>query len=194
MSTLTAKQKKLHDEIHALRVYLSLDEGAVIDLADRTAVTPYLESMRRDIVRGAILSRYVFFDELLSDIACIYFFGRRDFIKLWRTKKFKRFNYYVIEKLSLLHKLDLVGDIKPVPKDVQRYVRTLNDLRNALAHSFYPENLRGNRTRYKDTDVFTLDGFKHFSEDGKGAEECLLRRAFGKRVADQINHVHDEDS
>src|SRR5205823_12456692 len=124
---------------------------------DRSAVTPYLESAKRELIRGAVLSEYVLFDEFLSSLVCAYFFDR-DFVRLWRTKRFQRFNYFVIEKLSLIHKLDLVHDISPIPRPQRSYLMELNRMRNALAHAFFPENLKGRRTYFKGTDVFTIEG------------------------------------
>jgi hypothetical protein len=68
--------------------------------------------------------------------------GKRSFLKLWKTKRFKVFNYHVLETLTLNEKLAFFGAIWPVPKAIAHDIRELNALRNGLAHSFFPENRR----------------------------------------------------
>jgi hypothetical protein len=41
----------------------------------------------------------------------------------------------------------------------------LNDLRKAVAHSFFPESLRAKRTTYRGVDIFTLKGFEMLMQD-----------------------------
>jgi hypothetical protein len=70
-------------------------------------------------------------------------------------------------------------DIRPLPKGAVDFVSKLNDLRNAVAHAFFPENLRGKRTLYDGIDVFSIEGFGRFAEDREDAIKVLFRRAFG---------------
>jgi hypothetical protein len=59
-----------------------------------------------------------------------------------------------------------------------------NTLRNAIAHSFFPQNKRDfKRTgtvTYKGKDVFSLEGLRLFDEDTNEAISHLADRAFGK--------------
>ena len=102
--------------------------------------------MKNQIVRSQIIWDYTYVDELLDSAICHYFFGKkRGFIKLWKTKKFKNFNRYILEVLSLTEKLRLVKAIHEVPKSVAADIEALNALRNGLAHAFFPENLRSSK-------------------------------------------------
>ncbi len=71
--------------------------------------------------------KYVFIDEILSDIVCWYFFGKnRTFQQLWKTKHFQNFNYFIVEKLFLQQKVDLVKNIYTtipswVSSDIERF-------------------------------------------------------------------------
>jgi len=61
-------------------------------------------------------------DEFLNMIICWQYFGkRRPFPQLWRTKRFKSFNHFILDKLYLLQKLDLVRSIHEIPKSVVSY-------------------------------------------------------------------------
>jgi hypothetical protein len=62
---------------------------------------------------------------------------------------------------------------------VVTYIDKLNDLRNAAARAFFPENLRGERLLYKKLDVFTIEGFRRFRADREPAVEILMHRAYG---------------
>lgn len=97
---------------------------------------------------------------------------------IWRTKRFQRFNYFILERLSLLEKTALVDDIRALPRGVRAYIGSINDLRNAVAHAFFPENLKGDRTSYKGRDIFTLDGLRALRADREPTITLLSRRAF----------------
>jgi len=97
---------------------------------------------------------------------------------LWKTKRFKVFNYHVLEMLTLHKKLSFFGAIWPVPKSVARDVRELNALRNGLAHSFFPENRRTAKPIYKGTDIFTLNGLKRFREEMRQVNDWFTTKVF----------------
>src|SRR5260370_8123785 len=71
----------------------------------------------------------------------------KKFMRRWRTKKFERFNYYILEKMSLLEKLAFVKDVYQVRKPVSADIESINAICNALAHAFFPENLKAHRTK-----------------------------------------------
>jgi hypothetical protein len=123
-----------------------------------------LELAKDQIIRSAIIQKYVLLDEFLSAVVCWHFFGkRRGFPELWRTKRFRSFNYFVLERLYLLQKLDLVRSVHEIPKWVTD-LAALNDLRNGIAHSFFPQNRR-RKPEWKGVSVFTMAGFEGFLKD-----------------------------
>jgi hypothetical protein len=89
----------------------------------------------------------------------------RSFPKLWRTKKFKNFQYYIIEELHLMQKLRHVKAIQKVPNPVAADIERLNSLRNGLAHAFFPENLRKSIPKWKGESIFSLKGLKLLQQD-----------------------------
>jgi hypothetical protein len=113
-------------------------------------------------------------------------FENKAFMKLWKTKKFERFNYFILEKMSLMEKLAFVKDVYLVPKAIAAEIETINAIRNALAHAFFPENLRAYRTKhgsafrklagphYKGIDIFTLDGIDRFLDDSRRVVQFLI--------------------
>jgi len=162
---LTTKQRELVAEIRRLLSTLALDPERIIADAEPKARTAYLEAAKDQIIRSEIILKYVLMDEHLSAVICWHFFGKkRSFIELWKTKRFKSFNYFVLEKLSLLNKLDLVRSIHDIPNRVSSDLSALNDLRNGIAHSFFPQNRR-RKPKWKGQNVFTLAGFERFLED-----------------------------
>jgi len=93
-------------------------------------------------------------DELLNDVICREFFSReRSYPKLWRTKRFRAFNYYVLERIYLVQKADFVRACTRMLPKVYKDLLALNELRNALAHSFFPENRRV-KPGWKGVDIF----------------------------------------
>jgi hypothetical protein len=97
---------------------------------------------------------------------CHYFFGRgRSFPQLWKTKRFRNFNYHVLEELSLLKKLAFVKSISKVTKAIAGDIERLNAVRNGLAHAFFPENLKKSKPEWKGKGIFAVDGLRVFMDD-----------------------------
>jgi hypothetical protein len=142
---LTKKQQELVAELGHLTSILGLDYDKIITEADPEARTTLLELAKDQLTRSAVILKYVLMDEFLSGVMCWHYFGKkRGFPDLWRTKRFKSFNYFILEKLYLLQKLDLVRSIHGIPKWVSSDLAALNELRNGIAHSFFPQNRREN--------------------------------------------------
>jgi len=109
---------------------------------------------------------------------CWHLFGKkRGFPELWKTRRFQVFNYQLLEKTYLVQKLDFVKAIHDIPKPVVSDLMALNDLRNAVAHSFFPENRR-RKPEWKDENVFEKEGFVHFKEDMIALKKFFFKRFF----------------
>ena len=179
MPKLTRAQTRLVAEIEEVASDLGLDYRSLLEQwAGSEYLTTLLGLARRELIAAAIVHEYTYIDELLGSIIARYFMGTLGGVRAWRSKRFQRFNYFVLEKLYVVQKLALVRDIRALPRESVRYVEKINDLRNAVAHSFFPENLRGERTRYKGLDVFTVEGFRRLREDRDDALAPLFRRAY----------------
>jgi hypothetical protein len=162
---LTPKQRALIAEVKRLLSSLYMDPDELGTLEDSSERTTRLELAKRQIIISAIVLAYVLMDEFLTIIMCWHFFGKeRDFPELWKTKRFQVFNYQLMEKTYLVQKLDFVKAIHDIPKPISSDLMALNDLRNAVAHSFFPENRR-RKPEWKDKNVFEKEGFTQFQED-----------------------------
>jgi hypothetical protein len=75
----------------------------------------------------------------------------------------------------------LVHAIKPLPKDVTSAIHRVNTIRNAFAHSFFPENRKEHRKNkkvlYNGKDIRTYEGIETFIDDAHTAFNYLARRA-----------------
>ena len=164
-SNLNKRQRVLVAELKGLVSRLGLDADQISENAEPEARTAYLELAKDQIIRSAVVLKYVLMDEFLSAIMCWHYFGKkRGFPQLWKTKRFRTFNYFILERLYLLQKLDLVKSIYDIPKWVSSDLGALNDLRNGVAHSFFPQNRR-RKPEWKGKSVFTRVGLDHFLED-----------------------------
>lgn len=184
---LTQRQRKLIGELEKIASIVRVDYWNIRD-RERGARTPVLEVMKRELIRGEVIGQYTLIDDLLSTEVCLYFLPGKDLIKQWKTKKFRRFNYYVIERLYMTQKLTFLKDVYDVPKEIAGKIEEINALRNALAHAFFPENLRvyqmkgrpGPRkpviVRYKGQDLFSIEGVTAFVEDCSKVTDFLLRK------------------
>ncbi len=160
--TLTKKQRALQKEISDLLKWLQLTPDLTeLDAADRTS---RLTWGKRELITSAILGQYLLTDEHLNNEMCREFFPRRTYAKLWRTKRFRAFNYYILERLYLVQKVEFVRSCSRLPKKIYKDILALNDLRNAVAHSFFPENRRV-KPKWKGTDIFSSAGISQFIYD-----------------------------
>lgn len=173
-STLTRKQRQLIRELDEIRKVLVLDYEK-IERYKKEMRTPLLEMMKDHLVRGHVIASYTLVDEFLNNKLCHYFFGKRSFIKLWRTKRFQLFNYHILEELSLMQKLRFVRSIKKLPRDMVGEIERLNSLRNGIAHAFFPENLKRSKPVWKGKNIFTLEGIKQFDEDIEKLSDAMIR-------------------
>ena len=139
---LTRKQRALVKELREIYDLFSID---FYDIADygREERTVRLELMRNKVIRAEVVIKYVLVDEFLNGELADHFFGQNSsYIRLWKTKKFRHFNYHILEELSLMQKLRYVKSLRKIPKSVSADIDRLNSLRNGIAHAFFPENLR----------------------------------------------------
>jgi hypothetical protein len=177
---LTPKQKRLVEELYDISSVIGMDywDIARYSKESRTAV---LEMQKRQAITGKIIIQYTLVDEMMSWEICRYFFGSgKDSMQLWRTKKFQNFNYYILERLYPLDKLRLVRSFRKVPSDIVENIRELDVLRNAVAHAFFPEDLRRYKewqtAVYKKKDIFTLEGIQLFMDDMEGVNDFLFSK------------------
>jgi hypothetical protein len=163
-SNLSPRQRSLLAELRELAELFLIDFGNIEEY-DRDTRTTRLELMRRELIRGQVVHWYTYIDELLSyRIIRLYFPVRRG-PRLWETKRFRLFNQFVLEELSLLAKMRFARAVKELSKPTARTVEQLNTVRNGLAHAFFPETLKRSKPVWKGKDLFTLDGARALHDD-----------------------------
>jgi hypothetical protein len=79
----------------------------------------------------------------------------------------------------------VVHAIRPLPSEVRTRIERINAVRNALAHSFFPENGRQYKTHkkviYGGKNLRSKAGLAKFQEDFDFIWDELATRAYGKR-------------
>jgi len=141
---LTGHQRRLLKEIEQVADIAKLDYPQIEKAYAPEARTTILLLMKDKIVRGDVIVKCTLIEEFLTDIICDYYFKRREsnYRRLWRTKPFRVFVHYIMDETYLLKKLTIVHAIRAVPKDVRSAIGRINDVRNDLAHSFFPQQRR----------------------------------------------------
>jgi len=187
---LTPKQRRLVAEFEEIAASIGMDYWNIVEYREdgRTAL---LEVMTRQLISGEIIKRYTFIDELLSVIISHFYFHTTKrqaiFSRLWRTKRFRLFNHYFLDEVHLLTKMRLVREIKEIPTDVRNTIERINALRNAVAHSYLPENgrqyTRHKKVTYQDADIFTGERVTKFLADVMRTQDYLFEQAFGVNPA-----------
>jgi hypothetical protein len=197
-SKLTPKQRHLITEIEDIAASIRMDYWNICDY-DEDGRTSILEVMKQQLIRGEIVMKYTLLDEFLSVIISNYYFknpkSETTFKRLWQTKKFQLFAHYFLDETYLLNKMRLVHAIKEIPSDVRNALERINALRNAIAHSFFPENRRQykahKKVMYQGTNIFTKDGVAKFLADATRAEDYLMHQAFRVNLAAARAEIED---
>jgi hypothetical protein len=139
----------------------------------------HLNWVKALMIRSAIVTDHTLLDENLNRCIVNYFFGRKkDINSLWKTKKFKSFNYFILEKLSLRNKIRLVKNIRKIPDEIVKNIEGINYLRNAIVHAFNPDSLRVNRSEYKGRNIFSIEGFRQYDRDLGKVRSYLMKNNY----------------
>jgi hypothetical protein len=161
---LTKQHRELIEEINELLSELDLDP---VVLTKRTKDrTRYLQRARNELSGHLVISQYLVMEEVLNIIISRYFFGKKYSMKRYMNNPiYVTFHYFVLEKLYFLQKLELFEQIYPLPKNLRSTLRTLNDVRNGIAHSLSPEKRKRNKPLWRGESVFTATGKGLFYDD-----------------------------
>jgi len=184
---LTRAERKLQAEVQDIALLVDMDFWAIEENYKPEARKYILKWMLDRVVRGEVIYRYTYIDELLTCIICDYYFHRPkknvSYQRLWRTKHFRVFVHYLMDETFLAKKLAMVQAILKVPTNVSSSIMRINDVRNALAHSLFPYNRRRYREEgkvlYKGVDLFSREGVLKFHEDYFIAEKYFSKKVFG---------------
>ena len=163
----------LQQEVFDLLKYLEYTTDLTV--VDSSLRTSRLIWAKRQLITSAVLRQYLLMDEHLSNEMCWQFFPQRTSIALWKTKRFRAFNQYILDRLPLLQKLEFVRWRIRLPNEFYDRIRALNSLRNAVAHSFFPENRRS-RPKWKGADIFHLAGYGQFFRDISEVSQFFFAR------------------
>jgi hypothetical protein len=184
MGRLTRTERRLRSEVMDIAVIAEMDVWNIETY--RPSWRKHLLEVTKDkIVRSEVVFRYTFIDELLTDVICDYYFHRArgaNYRQLWRTKHFRIFVHFIMDETFLLKKLAMVEQITKVPTSVSNCIKRINDVRNALAHSLFPQNRRrymtDKRVVYSGSHLFSVGGLKKFQEDYEIARAFLAPKVF----------------
>jgi hypothetical protein len=188
MAALTRAEKKLRSEIEDIASAIEMDVWNIEQHEPGRGRAYFLEKMKDKFVRAEVINLYTLIDELLTCIICDYYFHRPNktvsYRNRWKTKHFKVFVHHIMDEMFVLKKLAAVEAITAVPREVSTAIKQINDLRNALAHSFFPQNRRrymnDQKVLYRGSDIFSREGVEKFQEDYETARAFLAPKVFGR--------------
>jgi hypothetical protein len=182
---LTRTERKLRAEVEEIAFLIDLDFWAIEEHYKPEARKFKLQLMRDKLVRGEVISKYTMIDEFLTDVICDYYFHRAkksSYRRLGGPNTSKSLST-LMDETFLPKKLTMVQAILKVPSNVSSSIMRINDVRNALAHSFFPQNRRRYRAEkkvtYKGADLFSCPGVLKFREDYEIVKKYFWRKVFG---------------
>lgn len=137
------------------------------------------------LVTAEVINQYTLLDEVLTDYLCRYFFKKPNSPRFiyWKQKKFRIFVHFMLDEMYLLKKMQMVHAIRPLPKDVRETLAKTNAIRNAVAHSFFPENrkehMKAGKVLYSGKDIRSVEGLRLFKDDCNAAYSYIAKRVHG---------------
>jgi hypothetical protein len=187
MTALTKAERKLRTEVEEIATAVEMDVWNVEQYKPGPLRAHHLNVMKDKLVRSEVVIRYALIDEFLTDIICDYYFHRPNkkvsYRSLWRTKKFKAFVHYLMDETFLLKKLAMVEAIMTVPSAVSSAVKRINEVRNAITHSIFPENRRrymaAKKVAYQGVDLFTVEGIEKLQQDYEAVRAHFAKKVLG---------------
>ena len=183
---LTKAQKKEIEETQKIVDLLGLDlEAKNIESFEKEARLYIIKSIKDHYIRGEVILTYTLIDEYLNVLIANYFFKKeKSKIKNWRkTQKFQIFNNFILEKTYLIHKAQLVSKFVKIPTDIHSNIAEINNLRNGLAHSFFPNARNTNKPFYKGKSVYSLEGFEKYLEERRRVTDFLFKKAYNLDIS-----------
>jgi hypothetical protein len=137
------------------------------------------------MVVSAVITQYTLLDEILVDYLCRYYFKKPQSPRyiFWKRKTFRLFVHFILDEMYLLKKMQMAHAIRPIPKEVRATIAKVNTIRNAMAHSFFPENrkehMKIGKILYAGKDIRTPEGLHFFRDDCYEAFSYLKKRTQG---------------
>ena len=169
------KQRQLRDEIEEISSIIGIKFWDIKKFGSKQQLSR-LKDVKDKLIRGQVITSYTMLDEFLSHIIANKLFDTGDTPA--KQQKFELFFHYISDSMYLLQKLKLVDAITKVPKEIRKTITTTNDLRNALAHSYFPELRREykgqKKVLYRGVDIFTPAGIQAFKKDVDAANDYFL--------------------
>ena len=142
---------------------------------------PYLLALdKRNLIGLGIIDEHLYINLFIDTIIEKSLFrGKKNF---HQTKGFRLFNKYFLQRLDFPSKLGLLNEIKPMPKEHNKFLHCLNDLRNCFAHYCFPESDRREKILYNKQSIFKIAVFEKFMEDAYEVRQFLIYRAFNIKM------------
>jgi hypothetical protein len=114
------------------------------------------------IVIGLVIQGYNLVNVYLDILILNYYFPTKN---QSNAKPRKLFSQYILDCLYLINKADFCNNILPLRKKMMENIHKINNIRNDLSHSIFPELRKKNRTYYKGESIYSLKGMNLFKDD-----------------------------
>ena len=176
---MTPKQPRLRKEIEDIASILKMDHWNIRDWDPRRR-TSRLQMTKDKLIRGHVVYLYTLIDQLLTAAIWSYYFpaeprwADRTFPQLWRMKRFRTFNHYLMEETFLQKKLSLVYAIRKVPKNVFSAISRRSAERSGawVLSRATPKVSGRKKVMYDRADIFSKDGVEKFTKDVDTIRTC----------------------
>ena len=170
----TLGQQRIISDIKGIIEIMGANWEEIINF-EKEARTPMLENIKDFYVRGQIIYDYVFIDEMLNVIILHHFTNGQ-------TKKNGELREYILEKMYISQKLDLIKNFIKLPRNFENCIRALNSIRNGMAHSFSPKNRKRDKPLWKGEDIYKYHVFERYADEIKATCEFLVSKAFDIKI------------
>lgn len=131
-----------------------------------------IDEIIRKLVIGEVVRSYTWIDNRMNDVIIKYFIARKG--KHYSEKR-DIFIDNVADKISFCNKLEAVRKIYDIPKPIYNKIQKIKDLRNDLAHNYFPEGKNKTKAIYCNSNVFSEAGISLFLEDTIEIQQFFIK-------------------
>lgn len=174
------------DESSPKQDALAIAKMTCLDAASLTHSSIAAELAVAKMVLAEVVTSYTLIDQLLTETITTYFLGVEPISSRFESQlsdQERIFTHHLMDEMYLLKKLAIVHVIQAVPSEITKLIQKVNAVRNALAHSFRPENRKEYRATgqvmYDDNNIHTPAGLQKFMENMSQITSYLHKRAYG---------------
>lgn len=132
----------------------------------------------KTLVTGYVIRVHIELDEVLSEYISDYFLPMDSDPEINKKILDKRrlLKWNILDYLPFNRKVDFFNDTRKSKENAPSNLHEINNVRMAVAHIFWPELRKTDRSVYRGKNIFSFEGLKIFADDANKAVSFVIEQ------------------